>query len=58
VYLAVASDHPGFSLKERVREYLGELGHTVEDPGTGSTAPVEPPGETHHKVYQQPGGHD
>ena len=34
---SVASGHAGLSLKER--EYLGELGHTVEDLGTGSSVP-------------------
>jgi ribose 5-phosphate isomerase B len=41
LHLAVASDRAGFALKERVRECLGKLGHTVEDLGTGSTAPVD-----------------
>jgi hypothetical protein len=38
VHPAVAADHAGLSLKERGREYLGALGHTVEDPDTRSTA--------------------
>jgi ribose 5-phosphate isomerase B len=41
--IAVASDHAGFSLKEKVVEYLGGLGHTVEDLGTCDTTPVDYP---------------
>jgi RpiB/LacA/LacB family sugar-phosphate isomerase len=41
--VAVASDHAGFSLKGKVAEYLGGLGHTVEDLGTGDTKPVDYP---------------
>src|ERR1700675_1833604 len=43
MHVAVASDHAGFSLKERVVEYLGRLGHTVEDLGTCDTTPVDYP---------------
>ncbi len=41
--LAVASDHAGFPLKERVIEELRRLGHQVTDLGTDSTAPVDYP---------------
>jgi RpiB/LacA/LacB family sugar-phosphate isomerase len=41
--VAVASDHAGFSLKGKVAEYLGSLGHTVEDLGTCDTKPVDYP---------------
>ena len=41
--VAVAPDHAGFSLKGRVAEYLGSLGHTVEDLGTRDTTPVDYP---------------
>src|ERR1700751_4531282 len=41
--IAVASDHAGFSLKGKVAEYLGRLGHTVEDLGTCDTTPVDYP---------------
>jgi RpiB/LacA/LacB family sugar-phosphate isomerase len=41
--VAVASDHAGFSLKEKVLEYLRGLGHTVEDLGTCDTTPVDYP---------------
>jgi RpiB/LacA/LacB family sugar-phosphate isomerase len=43
MHVAVASDHAGFSLKGRVVEYLGGLGHTVEDLGTCDTMPVDYP---------------
>jgi RpiB/LacA/LacB family sugar-phosphate isomerase len=43
MHIAVASDHAGFSLKEKVREYLGAQGHSVEDLGTCNTAPVDYP---------------
>ena len=39
MHVAVASDHGGFLLKERVLEYLVGLGHTVEDLGT-TTRPL------------------
>jgi ribose 5-phosphate isomerase B len=41
--VAVASDHAGFLLKGKVAEYLGSLGHTVEDLGTYDTTPVDYP---------------
>jgi len=43
MHVAVASDHAGFSLKEKVVEYLGGLGHNVEDLGTCDTTPVDYP---------------
>lgn len=43
MHVAVASDHAGFSLKGKVLEYLGGLGHTVEDLGTRDTTPVDYP---------------
>src|SRR5579859_8118564 len=43
MHVAVASDHAGFSLKEKVVEYLSGLGHTVEDLGTYDTTPVDYP---------------
>ena len=43
MHVAVASDHAGFSLKGKVVEYLGGLGHTVEDLGTCDTTPVDYP---------------
>lgn len=41
--LAVASDHAGFPLKERVAQELRKLGHEVTDLGTNSTEPVDYP---------------
>jgi RpiB/LacA/LacB family sugar-phosphate isomerase len=43
MHVAIASDHAGFSLKESVLQYLGGLGHTVEDLGTCDTKPVDYP---------------
>ena len=43
MHVAVASDHAGFCLKEKVLGYLGGLGHTVEDLGTCDTKPVDYP---------------
>ena len=34
--VAIGSDHAGFALKERVKQELERLGHTVEDVGTHS----------------------
>jgi ribose 5-phosphate isomerase B len=41
--IAVGSDHAGFSLKEDVKAFLGELGHEVVDYGTDSDQPVDYP---------------
>jgi RpiB/LacA/LacB family sugar-phosphate isomerase len=43
MHVAVASDHAGFWMKERVLEYLASLGHTVDDLGTRDTKPVDYP---------------
>jgi ribose 5-phosphate isomerase B len=43
VKIAVGGDHAGFSLKERVREYLLSKGYEVEDHGTDSTESVDYP---------------
>jgi ribose 5-phosphate isomerase B len=43
VRVAVGADHAGFLLKEHLRETLARLGHTVDDHGTGSEAPVDYP---------------
>ena len=43
MHVAVASDHAGFLLKKKIIEYLGGLGHTVEDLGTYDTTPVDYP---------------
>lgn len=38
--IAIGSDHAGFVLKERIRKFLGELGHEVLDKGAFSDAPI------------------
>jgi ribose 5-phosphate isomerase B len=43
MHVAVASDHAGFWLKEKIAEYLAVLGHTVKDLGTCDTTPVDYP---------------
>lgn len=41
--VAIASDHAGYELKERLKRALAELGHDVIDVGTDSTDPVDYP---------------
>ena len=41
--IAIGSDHAGFRYKEKIKQYLGELGHEVTDFGTDSEAPVDYP---------------
>jgi RpiB/LacA/LacB family sugar-phosphate isomerase len=41
--IAIAADHAGFELKERLRAALAGDGHEVQDLGTHSTAPVDYP---------------
>ncbi|MCC6128723.1 MAG: ribose 5-phosphate isomerase B [Acidobacteria bacterium] len=41
--IAVGSDHAGFELKEKVREFLTTRGHEVLDTGTTGTASVDYP---------------
>lgn len=41
--IAVGSDHAGFALKERVREYLKGQGFEVEDCGVHSGSPADYP---------------
>jgi ribose 5-phosphate isomerase B len=43
VKIAIASDHAGYQHKTRLITMLRELGHVVEDFGTGSTEPVDYP---------------
>ncbi|HEY0073988.1 MAG TPA: ribose 5-phosphate isomerase B [Abditibacteriaceae bacterium] len=38
--IAIGSDHAGFELKERIKQFLGDLGHEVLDKGTDSSAPT------------------
>jgi ribose 5-phosphate isomerase B len=41
--VAIGSDHAGFTLKEELKDLLGELGHAVQDFGTHSLDPVDYP---------------
>src|SRR4051794_13621014 len=41
--IAIGSDHAGFAYKEALRRSLAEAGHTVQDFGTYSDAPVDYP---------------
>ena len=41
--IAIGSDHAGFGYKEKVKDFLDRLGHTVLDLGTDSDAPVDYP---------------
>lgn len=41
--IAIAADHAGFELKQRVKALLLELKHKVCDLGTGNTTPVDYP---------------
>jgi ribose 5-phosphate isomerase B len=43
VRIAIGSDHAGFLLKEHLKQLLAGLGHTVDDHGTTSEAPVDYP---------------
>ncbi|QJA06479.1 ribose 5-phosphate isomerase B [Thermosulfurimonas marina] len=41
--IVLASDHAGFELKERIKEYLQEMGHEVLDVGCHSCESVDYP---------------
>jgi ribose 5-phosphate isomerase B len=41
--IAIGSDHAGFQYKEKIREFLQEQGHAVNDFGTFSEEPVDYP---------------
>jgi ribose 5-phosphate isomerase B len=43
VRIAIGADHAGYALKEHLKQTLGRLGHTVDDLGTNSEAPVDYP---------------
>jgi RpiB/LacA/LacB family sugar-phosphate isomerase len=43
VKIALAADHAGFELKERVKAHLRELNHEVIDLGTHAVVPVDYP---------------
>src|SRR5689334_7005307 len=39
--IAIGSDHAGCDLKERIKKFLGGLGHEVMDKGTDSSTPIQ-----------------
>src|SRR6266487_4624393 len=41
--IAIGSDHAGFDYKEKIKSFLSELGHIVNDFGTYSEQPVDYP---------------
>ncbi|HSE89283.1 MAG TPA: ribose 5-phosphate isomerase B [Candidatus Binatia bacterium] len=41
--IAIGADHAGFALKQKLGDYLRELGHEVSDTGTVNTEPVDYP---------------
>jgi ribose 5-phosphate isomerase B len=41
--IIIGSDHAGFELKEKIKEYLNELDYKVEDLGTNSAEAVDYP---------------
>jgi ribose 5-phosphate isomerase B len=43
VRIAIGADHAGFLLKEHLKQTLQQLGHTVDDHGTTSEAPIDYP---------------
>lgn len=45
--LAIASDHAGFELKQRLIEYLKEKGHSIKDFGTYSSESSDYPDFAH-----------
>jgi ribose 5-phosphate isomerase B len=43
MHIAIGADHAGFALKQKLGDYLRELGHEVNDTGTVNTEPVDYP---------------
>lgn len=41
--IAMGSDHAGFRLKEKLKQYVKDLGHEVDDLGTHSQEPADYP---------------
>ena len=41
--IAIGSDHAGFRLKEKLEQYVKELGHEVDDLGTHTQEPTDYP---------------
>ena len=55
--IAIASDHAGFELKEKLKPDIAELGFTVEDLGTKNTQSVDYP-DYAHALADWIGAHD
>ncbi len=53
--IAIGSDHAGFPLKQKIKEWLTERGIEVEDDGTNSTDSVDYP-DFARKVAEDVGG--
>lgn len=45
--LAIACDHAGYELKEKMKAHLSQLGHEMEDFGTNSTESTDYPDYAH-----------
>lgn len=45
--IAIGSDHAGFELKEKIRDYLGSAGHEVKDEGCFSAERADYPDYAH-----------
>ena len=45
--IAIACDHAGFELKEKVKAYLTQKGYDVKDYGTNSSESVDYPDMVH-----------
>jgi ribose 5-phosphate isomerase B len=43
VRIAIGADHAGFTLKQHLKQTLERLGHSLDDHGTHSDAPVDYP---------------
>jgi len=41
--IVIGSDHAGFKLKEKIKEYVKELGYDIDDKGTDSEEPRDYP---------------
>lgn len=55
--IAIGADHAGFPLKEHLVATLVRLGHTVDDRGTDSDAPVDYPPICADVARRVSGGH-
>lgn len=50
--LFIAADHAGFDLKEALKAYLQEQGHTLKDFGTHSSESMDYPDVVHPLIHQ------